>query len=291
MGKNEPKPTKPTHAWGIASLVLGILSLLLVLAPSIGILLAITAIVFYGIQKKHGSTGTETGGLVTGIIGIILNGILLILFFVNIPVFFGVGSSTLRVSLMLPTVVPIPTDSLTALTALASIFGKFGVAPTDNSLTAGEVPTVGTVDKTAEVSSPKISCPNIVKLPTTYEFWGGDTSSKTLFLYADFLENVEFSDGWELTYTPSSHDAMSSFTCEKGSEAGESVNKLYCRSDSWAYEPRLRKNTIDSQGNIVKSDYQYITSFIFDISGKDINNANDLKNLKLESITCSTTSS
>jgi hypothetical protein len=86
------KNNKPTHAWGIASLVLGILSLFLFLAPYIGIFLAITAVVFYGIQKKHESTGVATGGLVTGIIGIIINGIML-LFVIGLLAMFGGLSS------------------------------------------------------------------------------------------------------------------------------------------------------------------------------------------------------
>jgi hypothetical protein len=86
------KDNKPTHAWGIASLVLGILSLFLFLAPYIGIFLAITAVVFYGIQKKHESTGIATGGLVTGIIGIIINSIML-LFIIGALVLFGGLSS------------------------------------------------------------------------------------------------------------------------------------------------------------------------------------------------------
>ena len=64
---------KPTHAWGIAGLIAGIIGLLLLLfAPSIGILFSITAVVFSVIQKKYESTGAATAGLVLGIIGIIL---------------------------------------------------------------------------------------------------------------------------------------------------------------------------------------------------------------------------
>lgn len=67
------KKNKPTHAWGIAGLIAGIIGLLLLfLAPNIGILFSITAVVFSVIQKKYGSTGVTTAGLVLGIIGIIL---------------------------------------------------------------------------------------------------------------------------------------------------------------------------------------------------------------------------
>jgi hypothetical protein len=85
---------KPTHAWGIASLVLGILSLFLFLAPYIGIFLAITAVVFFGIQTKHESTGVATGGLVTGIIGIIINGIMLLFVIGALVMFGGLGLSS-----------------------------------------------------------------------------------------------------------------------------------------------------------------------------------------------------
>ena len=79
ISEEEHKSKQVTHAWGIASLILGIISLLLFAAPYIGIFLAILAVVFYGIQKRHKVTGTATAGLVTGIIGIVLNSIMLIL--------------------------------------------------------------------------------------------------------------------------------------------------------------------------------------------------------------------
>lgn len=78
---------KPTHAWGIAGLIAGIIGLLLLfLAPNIGILFSITAVVFSVIQKKYESTGAATAGLVLGIIGII--GIILYV----LIAFFSVGS-------------------------------------------------------------------------------------------------------------------------------------------------------------------------------------------------------
>lgn len=83
---------KPTKAWGIAGLILGILSLILFLAPYFGLPLAIAAIVFYGVQKKHQPTGPATAGLVTGIIGVVINSIALI-FVVGILAFAGLASS------------------------------------------------------------------------------------------------------------------------------------------------------------------------------------------------------
>jgi len=67
------KKNKPTHAWGIAGLIAGIIGLLLLfLAPTIGIPFSIAAVVFSMIQKKYESTGAATAGLVLGILGIIL---------------------------------------------------------------------------------------------------------------------------------------------------------------------------------------------------------------------------
>ena len=87
------KKAKQSNAWGIVSLVLGILSLVLVFAPYFGILLAIAAVVFYGIQKKHESTGAAVAGLITGIIGIILNVIMLI-FVIGFLAYFGAFEGT-----------------------------------------------------------------------------------------------------------------------------------------------------------------------------------------------------
>lgn len=86
------KKIKMTTSWGIASLVLGIIGLLLFLAPYIGLFLSILAIVFYGVQKKYHSTGMALGGLVTGIIGVVINAILLI-FVVGLFSFLALGTT------------------------------------------------------------------------------------------------------------------------------------------------------------------------------------------------------
>lgn len=59
--------------WGTASLVCGILGLLLFIMPYFGIILSICAIVFYAIQKKKKQLTRATAGLVTGIIGCCIN--------------------------------------------------------------------------------------------------------------------------------------------------------------------------------------------------------------------------
>ena len=72
-----------TTAWGKASMVLGICSLFAVLMPYFGLPLGIMAIVFHGVQKSKGSNGYAIAGLVTGIIGTVVNSIALL--------FFGIG--------------------------------------------------------------------------------------------------------------------------------------------------------------------------------------------------------
>ena len=67
------KKNKPTHAWEIAGLIMGIIGLLLVFfAFQASIVFFILAAVFSMIQKKYESTNAATVGLIIGIIGIIL---------------------------------------------------------------------------------------------------------------------------------------------------------------------------------------------------------------------------
>ena len=135
-----------------------------------------------------------------------------------------------------------------------------------------------------------LKCPDIIK-STTFEFtWGESiTGNRHLYLYADFIKRISFSGNWTLDNLPSSGLLRDSFVCERGSKAGESINKLYCRP-TIDYQPRIKRNIIDSQGNIIRTDYLYIKTFIFDIAGKNIQNAKDLSSLKLESIECSESS-
>ena len=79
IGHKKPgKSFGETKKWGIASLILAILSILFIILPYFGIILAILAVVFARIQKKHNPTRIATAGLVIGIIGIVLNILVLI---------------------------------------------------------------------------------------------------------------------------------------------------------------------------------------------------------------------
>src|SRR3989338_87704 len=63
------KVIKKDRAWSIASLVLGILSILFIRSPSAALPLGIGAILFYVIQKKQGQTIWGIAGLITGSLG------------------------------------------------------------------------------------------------------------------------------------------------------------------------------------------------------------------------------
>lgn len=67
-----------THSWGIASLVLSIFGILLFLAPYFGIVFSILAIVFHSKQKKIEPIGVSMAGFVIGIVGIVVNSVMLL---------------------------------------------------------------------------------------------------------------------------------------------------------------------------------------------------------------------
>ncbi len=149
-----------------------------------------------------------------------------------------------------------------------------------------------TVDQSGDVvSAPVDWCPDMT-VNTAYNFKWADSmnGNRMLYLEADFIGVAQFSDAWTLKNPPDiSAYSTDTFVCKPGAEAGESTNKLYCTSTIF-YKPELIKNTIDENGNITKSDYTEIESFIFDITGKDIQNNVDLDSLTLEKITCSSNS-
>lgn len=68
---------------GTTSLVLGILGIILVVAPYIGVILSSAAYYYSRIQKASNPTKLATAGFVLGIIGLILNIIVLIIIFIS----------------------------------------------------------------------------------------------------------------------------------------------------------------------------------------------------------------
>lgn len=71
--------TKKKDSFGLASLVLGVLGIILFLTPGVGIICGILAIHFSGKQQKIGMTEQAKFGKITGIIGLIISSLYLIL--------------------------------------------------------------------------------------------------------------------------------------------------------------------------------------------------------------------
>ena len=80
---------QPTRAWGIASLLLAIFSLFFFWLPIVGLVIAITAIVFYNIQARNERTSTATAGLVIGIFGTIMGAIMILLMLIGMLAYFA----------------------------------------------------------------------------------------------------------------------------------------------------------------------------------------------------------
>jgi hypothetical protein len=68
------KQNKTSKVWAISSLTTGVLGLLLVIMPYFALPLSIVAIVFYTKQKE---SAMSKAGLVLGIIGCVINSIML----------------------------------------------------------------------------------------------------------------------------------------------------------------------------------------------------------------------
>lgn len=75
------------NSYGVASLVVSILSILLIIAPYIALPLAICGFVFAKKQNKIEETMSSTSGYVISIIGIVLNTIVLLLLVVYLLMF------------------------------------------------------------------------------------------------------------------------------------------------------------------------------------------------------------
>ena len=79
MEKKESNAVKKKQGFAIASMVSGVFGLLLFMAPHLGIVLSILAIVF---SRKQSYSGFSTAGMVLGIIGICINGMMLLMMLV-----------------------------------------------------------------------------------------------------------------------------------------------------------------------------------------------------------------
>ncbi len=254
--KSDRSKNGKTTAWGTAGLILAICSLFFVFVPYFGLPMAIIAVIFSAVQKKHKETGVATAALVVGIIGIILNAIMLLFVFIG-------------------------------LAFLSALFGSVG--ETSVSSVGTELINDTSSGSISETNIPEeTECPKVVKTPTSYGFHWGESieGNQNLWLYADFLRQVDFSGGWTLANMPSSNEFMrDTLSCHRGSYTGENTNKLYC-SGSLLYDSEIKKSNIDADGNIISTDYLDV-DFVFDITGKNIQSVNDLKSLRLESISCS----
>lgn len=83
------KSNQNDDTWGVVSISLGIMSILFFLLPHLAIIAAIIAIVAYKKQKKIKEMPIATAGLITAIIGLVLNTITLLLF---IALFYSIGN-------------------------------------------------------------------------------------------------------------------------------------------------------------------------------------------------------
>jgi len=73
------KVQKIKKGFGVTSLILSIVSLLCFLVPYFGVPLGILAIIFANMQNKIVETSNANAGKVMGIIGVIGNGIILLI--------------------------------------------------------------------------------------------------------------------------------------------------------------------------------------------------------------------
>ena len=91
---------KASQGFGIASLVLGIVSIIFLWFPPFAIIAGILAIIFAVIQKKQKPTDIATAGLITGIVGTALGTILLIIMILSLAIFTpGVAETVVSVPL------------------------------------------------------------------------------------------------------------------------------------------------------------------------------------------------
>jgi len=79
---NEVQPI--SHTWGIAGFACSLFGLVGFLMPYLGLPLSIMGVVGYYKQKRLEATGLAMAGNVMGIIGIVINGVMLLLFVLGV---------------------------------------------------------------------------------------------------------------------------------------------------------------------------------------------------------------
>lgn len=90
-------PPKPRNGMGVAALIFGILALLTCWLPGVGLVLGILAIVFGIVGRGRANRlqatnkGVATTGLVLGILSLIVNVIIAVLFFLGLAAFLNFG--------------------------------------------------------------------------------------------------------------------------------------------------------------------------------------------------------
>ncbi|GEM_PF-2732983 len=88
---------KTSSPMGIASLVLGIISILAVfirLSPLVGLVLGIVGVVLGAMARKESQTGIATGGFVCSIIGIVINAIFFVCALMALGTLYTIATSS-----------------------------------------------------------------------------------------------------------------------------------------------------------------------------------------------------
>ena len=84
---------KNNKSFGVASLTCGIIGNMFVFMPYLGLPLSILGIVFAAKQKDiNAGKGMAIAGRVLGIIGIVMNGIMLLLILIGVLAYIGMSS-------------------------------------------------------------------------------------------------------------------------------------------------------------------------------------------------------
>lgn len=104
MRPMQPPPPPKTNSKAVAALVLGILSIVI---PYLGFIIGIIAIVFAKLANDEikrtgdGGKGMATAGMVTGIIGTVLYGIIIIIVILGVVAFMNYDSYYLTLSFLI----------------------------------------------------------------------------------------------------------------------------------------------------------------------------------------------